>query len=178
MLDGGFPEGVHSHLQLISKTNLGCGGRRGLPFAGLWLLLLAAAGCVHLQPDLALLYHDRASHKEARPPLVGIHGLMGSEIVDPETGKVIWGRVRGLLSTTVDMRLALPIKPGEKTSLLAEVPASALSQAHTDLPYALAGFICEEHMKLVKNWTFRDNLLNFLLYERIPAAAVCSEPGP
>ncbi len=119
MLDGGFPERVHYHLQLIYKTNLGSRGRRGLPFAGLWLLLLAAAGCVHLQPDLALLYHDWASHKEARPPLVGIHGLMGSEIVDPKTGKVIWGRVRGLFSTTVDMRLALPIEPGEKTSLVA-----------------------------------------------------------
>lgn len=82
------------------------------------LLLLQAAGCVHHKPDLAKLYHDWASRKEGRPPLVGIHGLMGSKIVDPKTGKVLWGHTRGLLSTTADMRLALPIQPGAKTDLV------------------------------------------------------------
>jgi hypothetical protein len=56
-----------------------------------------------------------------------------------------------------------------KASLLDEVPASLVLQPHTDLPFAGAGFICEKHIAMVKNWTFRDNLLNFLLYTPLPA---------
>ncbi|MGC8722429.1 MAG: lipase/acyltransferase domain-containing protein [Acidobacteriota bacterium] len=92
---------------------------RGLRrFIGLSLLILAA-GCSHREPDLALLYHDWANQKQGRPPLVGIHGLMGSQIVDPRTGKVLWGKMREFFSTTADMRLALPIAPGEKSDLVA-----------------------------------------------------------
>jgi pimeloyl-ACP methyl ester carboxylesterase len=92
---------------------------RGLRrFIGLCLLFLAA-GCAHREPDLALLYHDWAQQRAERPPLVGIHGLMGSEIVDPKTGRVLWGKVRGFFSTTADMRLALPVAPGEKSDLVA-----------------------------------------------------------
>ncbi len=89
-----------------------------VPAALVALVLLQAAGCAHRRPDLAKLYHDWASRKEGRPPLVGIHGLMGSEIVDPKTGKVLWGHARGFISTTADMRLALPIEPGRKTDLV------------------------------------------------------------
>lgn len=83
------------------------------------LLLLHATGCAYRKPDLAELYHDWADQKQGRPPLVGIHGLMGSEIVDPNTGKVLWGKVHGLFSTTADMHLALPLGQGEKTTLVA-----------------------------------------------------------
>jgi hypothetical protein len=38
----------------------------------------------------------------------------------------------------------------------------------------LSGFVCEKHRDLVKNWTFRDNLLNFLLYRPPPAPAACA----
>lgn len=83
------------------------------------LLLLHATGCAYRKPDLAELYQDWANQKQGRPPLVGIHGLMGSEIVDPNTGKVLWGKVHGLFSTTADMHLALPLGQGEKTTLVA-----------------------------------------------------------
>ncbi len=89
-----------------------------VPGALVALALLQTAGCAHRKPDLGKLYHDWASRKEGRPPLVGIHGLMGSEIVDPKTGKVLWGHARGFISTTADMRLALPIGRGEKTDLV------------------------------------------------------------
>ncbi len=88
-------------------------------FIGLCLLFLGASGCAHREPDLALLYHDWAQQKQGRLPLVGIHGLMGSKIVDPRSGRKLWGRVKELLSTTADMRLALPVEPGEKTDLVA-----------------------------------------------------------
>ena len=102
-----------------APTQMRVRAARGLRrFIGLCLLILAAS-CAHRQPDLALLYHDWAQQKQGRPPLVGIHGLMGSEIVDPKTGKILWGKVRDLFSTTADMRLALPIGPGEKTDLVA-----------------------------------------------------------
>ena len=94
-------------------------------FIGLCLLFLGASGCAHREPDLALLYHDWASQKEGRPPLVGIHGLMGSEIVNPSNGKVLWGKLRDLLQGTADMRLALPIEPGQTTDL---VPVASIKK--------------------------------------------------
>jgi pimeloyl-ACP methyl ester carboxylesterase len=57
-----------------------------------------------------------------------------------------------------------------KASLLDEMPAAIVAEARTALPYALSGFVCAKHMNLVKNWTFRDNLLHFLLYTPLPAA--------
>jgi len=53
-----------------------------------------------------------------------------------------------------------------KSRLLAETSANGIGEARTDLPFAMSGFICEKYTKLVKNWTFRDNLLNFLLEQR------------
>ncbi len=80
----------------------------------------------------------------------------------------------------VDLR-RLYYGPGDgdvtKASLLGEVPASASVQEHTDLPYAVSGFVCEKHMSLVKNWTFRDNLLNFLLYKQLPISKGLPQPA-
>jgi len=101
--------------------------RIGFQGAGRWrfsvgaclLVLLTAAGCAgNHEPNLALLYHDWASQKEGRPPLVGIHGLMGSEIVDPGTGEILWGELKDLFQGSADMRLALPIGPDQKTDLI------------------------------------------------------------
>ena len=81
--------------------------------------ILALAGCgTHRQPDLALLYQDWASQRTGRPPLVGLPGLMGSEIISPETGEVLWGRPAGLVQGSENLRLALPVEPGEQPSPL------------------------------------------------------------
>ncbi len=103
------------------------GARRRWLACGLCLpLLLAGSGCAnHREPDLALLYHDWASQKEGRPPLVGIHGLMGSEIVNPSNGEILWGKLRELFQGTADMRLALPIQPGQTTDF---VPVASIKK--------------------------------------------------
>ena len=90
------------------------------------LLLLTVVGCAnHREPDLALLYHDWASQREGRPPLVGIHGLMGSEIVNPSNGEILWGKLKELFQGTADMRLALPIEPGQTTDF---VPVASIKK--------------------------------------------------
>src|SRR5512139_1809687 len=99
-------------------------GRKNWPLGqGLLLVLLVpflVTGCAaRRQPDVGLLYRDWSSQIEGRPPLVGIPGLMGSELIDPRTGEVLWGRPKGLLSTAADTRLALPMEPGEETPLVA-----------------------------------------------------------
>ncbi len=81
--------------------------------------ILALAGCATKhQPDLALLYRDWANQRAGRPPLVGLPGLMGSELVNPQTGEVLWGRPAGLVQGSVNLRLALPLEPGEDTAPL------------------------------------------------------------
>jgi len=58
-----------------------------------WLLLasLVLAGCTGApaRPDLARLY-EAETHDPAQPPVILIHGLMGSTLVDSETGKEYW----------------------------------------------------------------------------------------
>ncbi len=94
------------------------GRKRRASVPGLLLVLLIlflAGGCSSQRhPDLGMLYHEQASRRAGRPPLVGIPGLMGSRISDPRSGETIWGRMTGVISGTADMRLALPVDPGEK----------------------------------------------------------------
>jgi pimeloyl-ACP methyl ester carboxylesterase len=104
------------------------GGKNCLWLKGplLLLALLAAQGCaLRPHPDLTALYRDWAEQKADRPPLIGIHGMMGAMIVDPKSGLALWGRAKDLLSTTADLRLALPIEPGESTDL---APAGSIKQ--------------------------------------------------
>lgn len=58
-----------------------------------WLLLasLVLAGCAGTpaRPDLARLY-EAETHDPAQPPVILIHGLMGSTLVDAGTGKEYW----------------------------------------------------------------------------------------
>ena len=58
------------------------------------LILMLLAGCA-TQPDLARLYED-VSDDPNQPPVIVIHGLAGSTLVDAKTGKQFWP---GSLST-------------------------------------------------------------------------------
>ena len=58
------------------------------------LLLMLLAGCA-TQPDLARLY-EGVSDDPDQPPVIVIHGLAGSTLVDAKTGKQFWP---GSLST-------------------------------------------------------------------------------
>ncbi|WP_188310371.1 esterase/lipase family protein [Arenimonas fontis] len=61
---------------------------RTLLLAG-WLLLLAACTSLPERPDLVRLYEADARHPR-QPPIVLIHGLMGSTLVERDTGKEYW----------------------------------------------------------------------------------------
>lgn len=63
-------------------------------FLALTALLLALAGCAP-QPDLVRLYENN-SDNPGQPPVIVIHGLAGSTLVDAKTGKQFWP---GSLST-------------------------------------------------------------------------------
>lgn len=60
-------------------------------FHGLWLCLLLLAGCAgtSARPDLERLYADLAEDPN-QPPIILLHGLMGSTLVDASTGKQFW----------------------------------------------------------------------------------------
>jgi len=76
---------------------------------------LLLSGCATApRPDLGRLYRSWASREQGRRPVVVIHGLMGSRLVDRRTGQVVWGGVGGLLGGGVGERLALPLE-GEAT---------------------------------------------------------------
>lgn len=64
-------------------------------FLALPALALLLAGCAPTRPDLTRLYQNN-SDDPAQPPVIVIHGLAGSTLVDAKTGKQFWP---GSLST-------------------------------------------------------------------------------
>ena len=62
--------------------------------AGVLLLVLLLSGCL-TRPDLARLYAGSDDNPD-QPPVIVIHGLAGSTLVDADTGKQVWP---GSLST-------------------------------------------------------------------------------
>ncbi len=89
-----------------------------LRLALLFLLLVSAACASTSKPDLGRLYRRWASREEGRRPVVVIHGLMGSRLVDSESGDVVWGDMRALLGGRIGSRFALPIEAGDHTEHL------------------------------------------------------------
>jgi pimeloyl-ACP methyl ester carboxylesterase len=66
-------------------------------FASLLVLLLLSACATSGKPDLARLYASQVDDP-AQPPVVLIHGLMGSTLVDADTGKQFWPGSLGSLA--------------------------------------------------------------------------------
>jgi hypothetical protein len=52
-------------------------------------LVLLASACSPTRPDLTRLYQN-ADDDPAQPPVIVIHGLAGSTLVDADTGKQFW----------------------------------------------------------------------------------------
>ncbi len=71
-------------------------------------------------PDLGNLYNELAQREDPdRNPIIVIPGLLGSKLVDQDSGKTVWGAF-GLgqvdPNTPQGARLfALPMAPGKKT---------------------------------------------------------------
>jgi pimeloyl-ACP methyl ester carboxylesterase len=83
-----------------------------------FLALLPACGPVFHSPDLANIYNDVAQHEDPhRNPILVIPGLMGSKLVDQDSGETVWGAFGlGQVSpnTPKGARLvALPMAPGQ-----------------------------------------------------------------
>lgn len=79
--------------------------------AGLLLLVgLLMAGCGTTRPDLSRLYGDAAREPKSNPVIV-IPGVMGSRLVDTESGEEIWpGSLLDLVTGSNFERLALPLE--------------------------------------------------------------------
>ena len=100
-----------------------------------FLVLLPACGPVHHAPDLGNFYNELAQHRDPyRNPIIVIPGLMGSKLVDQDSGKIVWGAF-GLgqvnPNTPKGARLvALPMAPGKKLKELQDnvKPAGALDR--------------------------------------------------
>lgn len=68
-------------------------------------LLLAACATTSDRPDLERLYEADAQN-DRQPPVILIHGLMGSTLVEPESGKEFWPGSIGTLAFSEYRELA------------------------------------------------------------------------
>lgn len=93
-------------------------------FWGVLLLLLSACSSMS-QPNLARLYQQ--SQEVEQPPVILIHGIMGSRLEDSETGREVWYGNIGRLAFSNYSELALEIDP-----------ESLQPKPSTLVPYALA----------------------------------------
>lgn len=89
------------------------------------LVITAVSGCKHFrnQSSLDAIYSPLAQLPDyARNPVIVIPGILGSRLVDDESGEVVWGKFEGigLLSrrTTDQANVALPIVEGVPLSQL------------------------------------------------------------
>lgn len=77
-------------------------------------LSLAACSAAPKSPELALIYSPAAKHQAPdRNPIIVIPGILGSKLIDRQSGKIIWGAFEGKYANPAnpdDLRLlALPI---------------------------------------------------------------------
>ena len=83
-----------------------------------FLALLPACGPAQHVPDLGNLYNELAMHEDPhRNPIIVIPGVLGSKLVDQDSGDIVWGAF-GLgqvdPNTSKGARLvALPMAPGQ-----------------------------------------------------------------
>lgn len=99
------------------------------------IILLAGCAAVPKGPQLGKLYNPSASHLEAeRNPVIVIPGILGSRLVDSETGTTVWGAFGGDFAdpaTAEGARLAaLPMREGVPVQQIADgvVPDGALDR--------------------------------------------------
>ena len=78
---------------------------RRLPWLLLASLLLAGCGSADTRPDLARLYEED-TRNPSQPPVILIHGLMGSTLVERDTGKEYWPGSLGTLAFSEYRELA------------------------------------------------------------------------
>jgi len=110
---------------------------------GLLPALLLLTGCTSLDqggPDLAGIYNRAAQHHgPQRAPVIVIPGILGSKLVDQETGQVVWGAFADGYANPSRPEgarlLAVPMTEGEPLSALQDqtVADGALEQLKVSL---------------------------------------------
>lgn len=80
--------------------------------------LLGLAGCQVLQPDFAELYRTNHLARHAAPPVVIVPGLLGSRLVDAQSGEEVWpGSLLDVaLGTYRQLAVPLPLLDGEQAN--------------------------------------------------------------
>ena len=89
-----------------------------LKILGACLLLALVAGCAGRRPETALLQRQTAQRAGARRPVIVIPGLLGSRLKDRETGRLVWGGVKGFIAPGTGYELALSLNPNEPSRLV------------------------------------------------------------
>ena len=109
------------------------------------LLVLAAAGVTGCAqriglPDLGGIYNRAAqAHDELRNPIIVIPGILGSKLVDAQSGHIVWGAFAGDYANPEKPEgarlVALPMRDGDVLSELrdAVVPNGSLDRIKVDL---------------------------------------------
>ena len=99
------------------------------------VLILTACASPYKAPDLGGLYNSLVQNESPyRNPVILIPGLLGSKLIDQQTGEIAWGTfgVGNLSSGTASgtAGIALPMSKGQKLSALRDnlVPAGALDR--------------------------------------------------
>ena len=114
-------------------------------------LLTSGCGAPTRLPDLGQIYNQVARHHdETRNPIIVIPGIMGSRLVDAETGTVVWGIFGGNYAdpdTTEGARsLAFPMREGVRLAALRDdnVPDGVLDRIRVKvfgLPLELQAYV-------------------------------------
>ena len=81
------------------------------------MCILAGCASRHKTPDFGALYNRSAQHHdEKRNPIILVPGILGSKLIDSETGQIVWGAFTGGYAkpqTPEGARLiALPMREG------------------------------------------------------------------
>ncbi len=106
-----------------------------IPVLSLFFLLMSACSTTEPIPDLGNLYNELAMQEDPyRNPVIVIPGLLGSKLVDHDTGEMVWGTF-GLgqvdpNTPTGARQFALPMEKGKKLEELRDnvKPAGALDR--------------------------------------------------
>jgi len=106
----------------------------------IFVLILTACSTPYKPPDLGGLYNSLVQNENPyRNPVILIPGLMGSKLIDKQTGEVAWGTF-GLGNTSSgtasnSTRIALPIREGKPLGDLHDslIPAGALDRVVVNL---------------------------------------------
>ncbi len=115
--------------------------------------LVFAAGCggvAYDPPDLGGLYNRAARSSQYRNAVIVIPGLLGSKLLDKESGRIVWGAFEGGYANPKEPEgarlIALPMKEGVALSELKDevYPNGALDRVKVrilGLPYQMNAYV-------------------------------------